>query len=310
VDLLNWAGLAAVTAGAALVYTLTGFGFAVLAAPLFLMLVDPAQAIQLVIVISTALSLVALPGLWRVIAPGLLLRLVLGSLAGLPLGLIAFRHADPVLVRAMVGATILGFAVLLGRRRHAGDLSLPFAKRLGLEIATGMVSGIATALIGMAGPPVLIYLLLAGAPPQTVRATLLSFFAFAYAVTLASHAATVGIPAQTWLSSGILIPFALLGGLAGRPLGDRLGAQAFAREPAARRGWALYARGRRRFGRSSINIPRLAPAPRRGTVADLGGTVYFSAASSCSTALAGPGRMMRSTFAYFRCGTRSAWVRS
>ena len=227
-DLLDWAGLAAVTAGAALVYTLTGFGFAVLAAPLFLMLVDPAQAIQLVIVISTALSLVALPGLWRVIAPGLLLRLVLGSLAGLPLGLIAFRHADPVLVRAMVGATILGFAVLLGRRRHAGDLSLPFAKRLGLEIATGMVSGIATALIGMAGPPVLIYLLLVGAPPQTVRATLLSFFAFAYAATLASHAATVGIPAQTWLSSGILIPFALLGGLVGRPLGDRLGAAAFA----------------------------------------------------------------------------------
>ena len=138
-----------------------------------------------------------------------------------------------MLVRAIVGATILGFAVLLGRRRHAGDLSAPFAKRPGLEIATGTVSGIATALVGMAGPPVLIYLLLAGAPPQTVRATLLSFFAFAYAVTLASHAATVGIPAQTWLSSGILIPFALLGGLAGRPLGDRLGAQAFAREPAA-----------------------------------------------------------------------------
>jgi len=159
---------------------------------------------------------------------GLLLRLGLGSVAGLPLGLIAFRHADPVLVRAIVGATILGFAVLLGRRRHAGDLSAPFAKRPGLEIATGTVSGIATALVGMAGPPVLIYLLLAGAPPQTVRATLLSFFAFAYAVTLASHAATVGIPAQTWLSSGILIPFALLGGLAGRPLGDRLGAQAFA----------------------------------------------------------------------------------
>ena len=227
-DLLDWAGLAATTAGAALVYTLTGFGFAVLAAPLFLLLVDPAQAIQLVIVISTALSLFALLGLWRAVVPGLLLRLGLGSVAGLPLGLIAFRHADPVLVRAMVGATILGFAVLLGRRRRAGGRSGPVAKRPGFEIATGMLSGVATALIGMAGPPVLIYLLLAGAPPQTVRATLLSFFAFAYAVTLASHAATIGIPAQTWLSSGILIPFAVIGGLAGRPLGDRLGAEAFA----------------------------------------------------------------------------------
>jgi uncharacterized protein len=235
VDLLDWAGLAATTAGAALLYTLTGFGFAVLAAPLFLLFVDPQRAIQLVIIISTALSLVALPGLWRAIAPGLLLRLGLGSLAGLPLGLVAFRFADPVLIRALVGATILGFAVLLGWRRHHGrrepgnPLGMrTLGMRIGLEVATGLVAGIATALVGMAGPPVLIYLLLAEAPPRTVRANLLSFFAFAYAASLASHVVTVGVPARTWLSAGILIPFAFLGGLAGRPLGDRLGADAFA----------------------------------------------------------------------------------
>ena len=61
-----------------------------------------------------------------------------------------------------------------------------------------------------------------------MRATLLAFFALSYAVTLASHAATIGIPASTWLAAGILIPFAFLGGLAGRPIGDRLGAHALA----------------------------------------------------------------------------------
>jgi hypothetical protein len=83
-------------------------------------------------------------------------------------------------------------------------------------------------MVGMAGPPVLIYLLLAGAEVRTVRATLLAFFALSYGVTLVSHAATIGIPAPTWLAAGILIPFAFLGGLAGRPIGDRLGAKAFA----------------------------------------------------------------------------------
>ena len=82
--------------------------------------------------------------------------------------------------------------------------------------------------MGQPGPPVLIYLLLAGAAPRTVRATLLAFFALSYRVTLASHAATIGIAASTWLAAGILIPFAFLGGLAGRPIGDRLGAEAFA----------------------------------------------------------------------------------
>ena len=234
-DPLDWAGLAATTAGAALLYTLTGFGFAVFATPLFLLFVDPSRAIQLVIIISTALSIVALPGLWRAIAPGLLLRLGLGSLAGLPLSLVAFRFADPVLVRTVVGATILGFALLLGWRRHHGSRKLrsPLGMRTGrirtgLEVGTGLIAGIATALVGMAGPPVLIYLLLAEAPPRTVRATLLSFLAFAYAASVASHIVMIGIPVRTWRSAGILIPFAFIGALAGRPLGERVGADAFA----------------------------------------------------------------------------------
>jgi uncharacterized membrane protein YfcA len=98
-----------------------------------------------------------------------------------------------------------------------------------LDLVAGAVSGFASALVGQPGPPVLIYLLLAGAAVRTVRATLLAFFALTYGVTLASHAATIGIPAPTWLAAGILLPFAFLGALAGRPIGDRLGAEAFAR---------------------------------------------------------------------------------
>jgi uncharacterized protein len=228
-DLPNWTGLAATTFVAALLYAVSGFGFAVLAAPLYLLFADPAQAIQLVIIVSTALSLIVIPGLWRSIAAGLLLRLTLGSLVGLPFGLLAFRYADPIVVRGLAGVTILVFATLMAvLRRRLGRLWAPLAMSSGRDVAVGAVSGIATALVGMAGPPVLIYLLLGGAPPQTVRATLLSFFSLSYAATLAAHAATIGIPGPTWLTAVMLTPFAVTGGLAGRPLGDRLGAEGFA----------------------------------------------------------------------------------
>ncbi|SRR5258706_4030390 len=226
--------LVATTIVAAALYTISGFGFAVLGAPLFLLFLEPAQAIQLVIIISTALSVVVLPGLLPAIAPWLLLRLALGSLVGLPFGLVAFRHADPILVRAAAGATILGFAILMAvsRRRSGqpgpGQHGRAFAMSPGRDLAAGAVSGIASALVGQPGPPVLIYLLLAGVAARTVRATLLAFFALSYGVTLVSHAATIGIPASTWYAAGILIPFAFFGGLAGRPMGDRLGDQAFA----------------------------------------------------------------------------------
>src|SRR5258708_36616992 len=104
--------LAATTFGAALLYAVTGFGFAVVAAPLFLLLTDPAPAIQLVIIISTVLSLVRLRGLLPAIAPWLLLRLALGSLVGLPLGLFAVRYADPFLGREATRARTCGSARL------------------------------------------------------------------------------------------------------------------------------------------------------------------------------------------------------
>src|SRR5258708_267218 len=101
--------LATTTFVAALLYAVTGFGFAVLAAPIFLLFTDPAPAIQLVIIISTVLSIVVLRGLLPAIAPWLLLRLALGSLVGLPLGLVAFRYPDRFLVRPAPGPTILVF---------------------------------------------------------------------------------------------------------------------------------------------------------------------------------------------------------
>src|SRR5262249_18828966 len=129
---------------------------------------------------------------------------------------------------------IFGFAILMAisRRRSGrprqGKHWTAVAMSPVLDFVAGAVSGIASALVGQPGPPVLIYLLLAGTEARTVRATLLAFFALSYGVTLASHTATIGIPAPTWLAAAILIPFALLGGLAGRPIGDRLGAEAFA----------------------------------------------------------------------------------
>ena len=278
------------------------------------MFVDPPRAIQLVIIITTALSLVVLPGLRRAIAARLLLRLALCSLAGLPLGLFAFRYADPIVVRPVVGGTILAFAVLLGWRRHGGtgEVPRPFRARPGLEVAAGAVSGIATALVGMAGPPVLIYLLLAGAAPRTVQATLLSFFALTYAASLASHVVTVGIPARTWLSAGVLIPFAFLGGLAGRPLGDRLGADAFVSSPSCCSGqqdstpspprpvWLFidgYVASRRDIGTRNSDRP-----PRN--------RVFLKCRVALQNSVSRFGRMMRSTFAYFNCNTTSAWVRS
>ena len=174
-SLADWAGLAATSFAAALLQAANGFGFAVLATPFFLLFAEPGHAVQLVIIITLALSVVVLPGLHRAVHKPLLLRLALGSLVGLPPGLLAFDAADPVLVRAAAGIVILVFTAVLAAN-HLRRRGAVFALHPGGDLVTGAVSGFATALVGMAGPPVLIYLMLAGATPRAVRATLLNFF--------------------------------------------------------------------------------------------------------------------------------------
>jgi len=226
---LEWAGMAAASFAAALLQGTTGFGFAVLATPLFLRFIPAAAAVQLTIIVTLALSAVVLPGLRRTLDRGLLLRLIAGAFLGLPLGMLAFRFANAASVRAAAGATILSFTALLAWRQAvaAPSTARRFTMTPARDVAAGAVSGALTALLGMSGPPVLIYMLLAAVPPQAVRTTLLHFFAVAYAVTLLAHVATVGVPFRTWLTALLLLPPAFIGGLAGRRLNARLGGNVF-----------------------------------------------------------------------------------
>jgi uncharacterized membrane protein YfcA len=221
----DWAGMAAVSFFAAMLLATNGFGFAVLAVPFFLMFAPAGQAIQIIIILTVAVSLVVALRLRQALDPPLLVRLSVGSVIGLPFGLAAFRFADPLIVRAVAGATVVAFAVMLARSRLGRHPTrLRMAPRW--DLAAGTLAGAANALVGMSGPPVLIYLMLAGAPIRTVRATLVAFFALIYAVTLAADVVFLGVSGSDWLiAASLLLPIGA-GSLLGLGIGNRLGATA------------------------------------------------------------------------------------
>lgn len=218
-------GMAATAFLASLLLGTNGFGFALLAVPGLLLFAPPAETVQIVIIVSVAVLLVIVPALRDAIEIRLLLRFFLGSLGGVPLGLLALRQADPGAVRIVIGAVVLGFAAVLAVRRW-GRWNLVLRMRPERDLAAGALAGAATALAGISGPPVVIYLLLAEVPMRTFRATLAAFFMWCYGAALVADIATIGVPGGVWLRSAILIPFAWAGGVCGRRLGDRLGAAA------------------------------------------------------------------------------------
>jgi uncharacterized protein len=217
-----WAGMAGTCFLAALLLATNGFGFALLAVPGLLLFAPPAEIVPLVVIVSVAVLLVVLPGVRDAVDRPLLARLALGGGAGVPLGLVAFRWADPALVRAATGAVILVFAAVLTARRH-GRGGVALRMRPGRDITAGAAAGAATALVGISGPPVVIYLMLTDLPVRTMRATLLAFFMLCYAATLVAQIAAIGIPGAVWRLAAGLVPCAWAGGILGRRLGDRLG---------------------------------------------------------------------------------------
>ena len=220
-SLLTWAGLAATCFTAALLQATNGFGFAVLAVPFFLFLVPADQAIQLVIMLSLAISLVMIPPLRDAIDPGLLRRLTIGSAIGLPVGLVVFGYSDPLIVRLAAGIVIVLFAAMLGWNRYRRRPP-QMAMRPGFDLGAGAIAGVATGLVGMPGPPVMIYFMLAAAPMRAVRATLVAFFALVYAATLLSDVIFLGVTAAEWEIAATLLPLTWIGGVAGLRVAERL----------------------------------------------------------------------------------------
>jgi uncharacterized membrane protein YfcA len=218
----GWAGMAATSFAAALLLATNGFGFAVLAVPFFLVLAPPGEGIPVIIIMSLGISLLVLPGLARSIDPQLLLRLTAGSLVGLGFGLVARAYTDLLVVRAVAGATIALFAAVLAWNRNRGLVRL-IVRRPRYDLAAGAVAGVATAMVGMPGPPVMVYLMLAGATARLVRATLIAFFALVYAVTVAADTLWFGLAGREWAIAASLMPFAWVGGVVGLRLGDRIG---------------------------------------------------------------------------------------
>jgi uncharacterized protein len=220
-SLAPWLGMAATSFLAAVLLTTNGFGFAVLAAPLFLLFAPPDEAIEVTIILSVAISLAVLPSLKHGVGWPLLLRLVGGSLIGLPLGLVAFAYAEPLVVRAAAGALIAAFAAAQGYNHyHRRPPSLALHP-VG-DLVAGTAAGAATGLVGMPGPPVVIYLILTGVPMQMSRSTLIAFFALIFAATLAADAVIRGIPGKDWLVAASLMPTTALGAWVGTRIGKRL----------------------------------------------------------------------------------------
>jgi len=186
----------AAAAGAAL-QAGTGFGFAILAAPVFLAVLQSTSAVPILVALHVVQCLIIVPRIWRTIPWPEFQRLAAGALFGCPVGLLLFRYLDVRQLKLGVGLVILGVTSLLiwRRARAAVEIAVPRdpqpdGSASWRRMATGALSGILTAVLVMPGPPLMVSLLRHPLPAASARALSIGFFAACYVAVLAVQGAT------------------------------------------------------------------------------------------------------------------------
>jgi uncharacterized membrane protein YfcA len=214
----------AVLAGAAL-QSATGFGFALVSAPLLFAAVEPEQAVALLLVLGLVVNLLTLATEGRRPQPlvGDTVRMLAWALPGVVVGVIALRSLDSTALQ--VGVTVGVFATLAARHvatRRGSDAPSDTPPWWAAP-AAGFSSGALTTSTNTAGPPIVLYLLVRDATPAQTRDTLTASFLGLTALgaaALAAGGSSAAAPKATALAA--LVPLAIAGHLAGRPIFARL----------------------------------------------------------------------------------------
>ena len=210
-----------VALGAAL-QSVSGFGFALVAAPALVAAHGGADTVSAIALLGTGLSLLLLAGEGRRPQPDARAAgaLVAWALPGLPAGAVLLGALPERLVEALVGVAVLSAVVVRARASAPATAPRPIAPRDPATAAAGLACGALTTTTGINGPPLVLRLLAARTPPLVARDTLAVLFVLTgIGGTLSLLAAgAFELPPRI----GALAAATVVGQVAGRPLLARL----------------------------------------------------------------------------------------
>lgn len=168
----------------------SGFGSALIYIPLISAVYEPRIAAPTLLLIDLVGSAPFTIGSfsrcnWREVLP-----IIIAAASAVPLGTMALIFIDPTALRWVIAALVLGLlAVLASGWRYRGRPSVP------VTAGVGVVAGLGSGAVQIAGPAVIIFWLGGLSDAATVRANLMVFFLLMGAIT-----------GLAYLTQGLLTP--------------------------------------------------------------------------------------------------------
>ena len=159
-----------IVAAGGFVRGITGFGGAMMMAPMLSVLIGPVPTVVTTLILETAAALVMFPDAlpkarWRTLA-----YLTLPAIATVPIGGYLLLTLDPGIARKLIAGVVVVFSLmLLLGLRYSGS------PRAATSIALGSLVGALLGATSVGAPPVVLYLLSGPDPVPVTRANLTLF---------------------------------------------------------------------------------------------------------------------------------------
>lgn len=189
---------------ASILQTSTGFGFSIMATPFLLLLFDAREAIQMNLILSLVISCALILKIKKDIDWGIVKRYMIGSLVGLPAGILTFRLINMSHLKIVIGLLIIILTILL-------MVNFRITQTGKRDFLVGGLSGMLTTSIGMPGPPLLLYFSGTNTSKETLRSTTLAFYLFIYFVSLILQIIFAGTSKEIWVTSVQALPVVVIG---------------------------------------------------------------------------------------------------
>jgi uncharacterized membrane protein YfcA len=207
-DGLIWMICAALVAG--IVRGFAGFGTAMIFLPVAGQFLSPFWAITVLTVMDIFGPFPLVRRAWRDAHRPDLRRLTIAMVITLPLALMVLSHIDPQVFRYLVSALSLGMLVILGLGlRYRGELRPPFV------YGVGGLGGITGGLVGIPGPPVILFYMASPHPPWVIRANNLLYLLIFDAAILFYMAMFGEMTKDAILIGVIMVPSIMIGNMIG-----------------------------------------------------------------------------------------------
>lgn len=221
---MDWtmAGVLAVWVVAALIRGVIGFGNALIAMPLLALFLPPAVVTPLVAITAMVMVLIMLAQSWRHICFRSAAHLIVGSVFGIPLGLVFLKELPAPVIQFVLAVVIFSFSLY--------SLVHPRLLRLHTDRwawFAGFSAGILGGAYNTNGPPAVIYGTMRGWDPEKFRATLQGFFFPTGIMILFGHYLAGLWTAEVFHYALPSIPVVVIATLASRPLAKRIPAARF-----------------------------------------------------------------------------------